>query len=87
MVSTEAHHQCRPDVVLAVVTSKIPDPLLATDALLQDWADAGLRRPSAVRCYLGTFGNQSVRRVGHLSDRDWSEVRNCLAVSIAISPA
>lgn len=51
VVSTEVYHQERPDVILCVVTSQVLSATASTDYLLQDWAQAGLRQPSAVGCF------------------------------------
>lgn len=52
--------------------------------MLQDWKTAGLRVSSAFRCFIVTLP-QSANPVliGHLSERDWQEVRICLKKSLA----
>jgi len=85
IVSTDAYHQARPDVVLAVITTQIDVANSPTDYLLKDWQSAGLRKPSAFRAYFGTYEQNLVSTaVGRLSDRDWREVQDRLRWTIAI---
>ncbi len=66
VVSSNLYHTHRPDLVLASLTSQTSVAITPTDYILQDWAVAGLSRPSAVRV------------IGHLSERDWHGIRACL---------
>lgn len=71
VVSTDTYHAARPDVVLAVITSQTRAATAPTDYVLQDWAAAGLRSPSAFRSYFATLPAASIFAViGQLSDRD-----------------
>jgi mRNA interferase MazF len=65
----------------AIVESSATTP---TDYILQDWAAAGLRRPSVFRAYFGTAQPSAVRVIGRLSERDWQGVQACLARAISI---
>ena len=47
IVSTNMYHRSRPDVILALLTGQVGDATAPTDYTLQDWAQAGLHRPSA----------------------------------------
>lgn len=86
VVSTDAYHAARPDVVLAVITSQTRAATAPTDYVIQDWAAAGLRSPSAFRAYLATLPSASIAAViGRLSDRDWLEVQARLRVALAVS--
>ena len=86
VVSTDAYHQSRPDVVLAVITTQIDSAISPTDYLLKDWHLAGLKNPSAFRSYFGTYERRSLATViGKLSERDWQEVQGRLRIAISIS--
>src|SRR5437868_4841161 len=74
VISTDAHHAPHPEVVLAELTTQVQRATSPTDYVLQDWAAAGLRSPSAFRLYLGMALASDVTRIGQLSDRDWQEV-------------
>ena len=46
VVSTRDYHNERPDVILAIITSRVEDANTEFDCVLFDWRDAGLRSPS-----------------------------------------
>jgi mRNA interferase MazF len=72
ILSSTAYHASRPDVVVGLITSQIAAALGPTDYLLQDWAQASLRVPSAFRSFFATLSpSTNLVLVGHLSDRDW----------------
>lgn len=86
VVSTDAYHAARPDVVLAVITSQTRTATAPIDYLLQDWAGAGLHSASAFRAYLATLsGTSIVAIIGQLSERDWLEVQARLRIALAVS--
>jgi mRNA interferase MazF len=85
VVSSATYHATRPDVILAVVASQVTAANAPSDYVLQDWAAAGLRPPSAFRSFLVTLPSASVIAViGQLSDRDWREVQARLRVALAV---
>jgi len=83
-VSTDLYHATRPDVIVALVTTQLRATFGPTDYILQDWSAAGLRRASAFRAYLHMFVPAAVRIIGHLSDRDWQEVKARLRLALAV---
>ena len=78
VISSDVYHSERPDVILGVVTSNVAAATSSTDYVLQDWAAAGLRNPSAFRSYFGMALAGDVRSIGRLSDRDFAAVRDCV---------
>ena len=84
VVSSRLYHAHRPDVILAVLTTQVTTATTPTDYVLQDWAAAGLRRPSAFRAYLGMATPAAVHVIGHLSARDWGSVQACLTRALAL---
>lgn len=84
VVSTDLYHANRPDVIIGILTSQIAGATAPTDYVLKDWAVAGLRQPSAFRAFLATIPQANVRIIGHLSDRDWQEVRTRLKLALAV---
>jgi mRNA interferase MazF len=82
VVSSDIYHANRPDLILAVVTSNVAASTSPTDCLIQDWQSAGLKQPSAFRAYLMMTMPSDVRVIGHLSDRDWTSVRERLKVAL-----
>jgi mRNA-degrading endonuclease toxin of MazEF toxin-antitoxin module len=86
VVSTQTYHATRPDVVLGLLTSsQTAGATGSTDHILQDWSIAGLHSPSAFRAFLATLPATSVVVIGHLSDRDWQEIRARLRVALAVT--
>jgi mRNA interferase MazF len=56
----------------------------ATDYILQDWAEAGLRIESIFRSFIVTLPRSAnIIQIGHLSERDWQAVRTCLKIAFA----
>ena len=84
VVSSALYHHHRPDLVLGVLTSQVSRAMTPLDYLLQDWASAGLRQPSAFRAYFGMATPASVRVIGHLSARDWEGVQACWMRAFAL---
>lgn len=84
VVSTDLYHSHHPDLVLGVLTTQVGAATTPTDYVLQDWAQAGLDAPSAFRAYVGTYLASAVRRIGHLSERDWQEVQARLRLALAV---
>ena len=83
VVSSPLYHASRPDVIVGLITSRTT-ALGAMDYVLQDWSQAGLRVSSVFRCFFATLPD-SVRHmvVGHLSDRDWQGVCECVRTALA----
>jgi mRNA interferase MazF len=77
VLSTEAYHRNRPDVIVGLVTSRAPNFLVPTDCALLDWRQAGLHSVSYFRLFLVTLPQREVRLVGRLSDSDWESVQKC----------
>ena len=84
VISTSLYHAKRPDVVLAVVTSQIASASAPTDYALQDWEEANLKSPSAIRIYVATVPQFSVKTIGRLSQRDWAEVRQRVRLALDV---
>ena len=61
----------------------MPAPLASTDYVLQDWHSGGLRAPSCFRAYLLTVHRSQTTVIGHLSSRDWIEVRSRVRTALA----
>ena len=85
VVSTDVYHTHRPDVIVGLLTTQIASATAPTDYVLQDWATAGLHRPSASRCFLATVPSTTVVPIGYLSDRDWQEVQARLNLALAVT--
>ncbi len=85
VISTMDYHTTVRDVILGAVTTNLMIATTATDHLIVDWREAGLRRPSAFRTFLVTLPQSEVLTViGHLSASDWQMVKECIHKAIAV---
>ena len=75
VLSTEDFHRAGSKLIVAGVTSTITPPFRPGDVLLNDWGQAGLVKPSAVRGLVTVVDrNQIIRRLGRLSPEDFANV-------------
>jgi len=63
------------DVLVGILTTKLPQALSSTDCILLDWRSAGLRAESCFRAYVLTAHRSELAVIGHLSARDWESVK------------
>lgn len=83
ILSSSEYHANRPDIIVGLVTTQSTN-LGVTDYVLQDWGAAGLRIPSIFRSFIVTLPpSANVVVIGHLSERDWQGVCDCIKVSLA----
>ena len=87
VVTSSLYHQHRPDIVLGVLTTQIDSATTPLDYVLQDWAAAGLRQPSAFRAYFSMAERSDVKVIGRLSDRDWAEIQERLKRAFGVGPS
>ena len=73
----------RPDVLVGILTTRQPKPRTSTDCILHDWQAAGLRAESYFRAYVLTMHRSELTIVGHLSERDWTEVKTRVRAAFA----
>ena len=85
VVSTATYHSVRPDAILALLTSQASKATAPTDYVLKDWGKAGLLQPTALRVFLATLPTANISVIGHLSARDWEEVKSRLRLAIEVS--
>ncbi|MGO9262234.1 MAG: type II toxin-antitoxin system PemK/MazF family toxin [Bryobacteraceae bacterium] len=82
VLSTEACHRHRPDLVVGLITTRAPKPLTPTDCELRDWKHAGLHAASYFRLFPVTLPQREVGLIGRLSDSDWGAVRVCFKTGL-----
>jgi mRNA interferase MazF len=82
VVSTDDYHLVRPNLIVALCTSRIASANTAMDYVLNDWHRAGLKLPTAYRSY---FTMCESRDVGRLADHEWTEVQSRLRLALATS--
>ncbi len=84
VVSSEFYHSDRPDLILAIISTKIEKATSETDYILKDWKSAGLFRPSFVRMFLFSVVASNVERIGELSKQDWDAVQANLRLAVEV---
>ena len=79
VVSSEAYHRERPDLILMAITSQIrPAPTVGEAAILH-WQAAGLLKPSVIKPLLTTIEARLVlRQLGSLHADDLAALRQIL---------
>jgi mRNA interferase MazF len=83
VIASEGYLRDRPDVLVGIVTSRIPARLASSDYVLRDWRAAGLRTESCFRVFVLTVLRSELTVVGRLSDNDWSHVKACVRNAFA----
>ena len=83
VIASAAYLAERPDVLVGILTTRLPSPLSATDHILLDWRAAGLRAESYFRTYVLTMHRSQLTVIGHLSSRDWEFVKGRVRAAFA----
>ena len=84
VISSETYLVERPDVLVGILTTKLPRKATSMDYVLLDWRPAGLRAVSCFRAYVLTIHRSDLTLIGHLSEPDWTQVRACVRTAFAI---
>jgi len=80
IVSSEAYHRDRRDVILVAVTSQARPGSGFGESPVEGWKDAGLLKPSVVKPILATVDRDLiVRKLGTLRDDDRRAVQRTLS--------
>jgi mRNA interferase MazF len=84
VVSTpEFSSGCDSNLIILRITSS-PRATCDTDVPIVEWREAGLDKPSIVRCFPATVGTSLiVRKIGTLTPQDWQEVCEAMRRAIA----
>ena len=83
VLSSDAYHATRPDVIIGLITSQAASAVGITDYELQDWSAAGLHLRSAFRVFIATLPRSTVSAtIGRLSSRDLDAVRQRVRISL-----
>jgi len=69
IVSSASYSDCENEVIVLMITSHVERASCETDCPLWDWREAGLSKPSTVRCRTATIRIERVKSVvGRLSE-------------------
>lgn len=79
VVSSDAYHRQRPDIILMAITSQVRPTTTVGEAVLQHWKSAGLIKPSVLKPLLATVEHRLIlRKMGVLHDDDVAALRKAL---------
>ena len=79
IVSSDAYNGISRDIVIMAITGQIGSHIGLGEFLIQEWQDAGLLRPSAVKSAISTIEQRLVvKSLGRLSSRDLSTLEKGL---------
>lgn len=76
VISSEAYHQNRRDLIIMAVTSQMRSNQGVGDVQVKDWQAAGLLKPSAIKPVIATVEHSLIiKRLGRLKEDDQQELR------------
>lgn len=79
IVSANAYNSDRPDVILMAVTSQMRHLGKTGEAVVEDWQEAGLLKPSLIKPILATIEKSLVlKKLGRLSGKDCHALQEVL---------
>jgi mRNA interferase MazF len=79
VVSSDAYHRERPDLIILAVTSQARPVAGVGEAAIAKWKEAGLLRPSVLKPVVATIERGLVlRKLGRLADEDRAVLRKVL---------
>jgi len=85
IMSGALYHGLQPDLVLVALTSNIAAATESLDYVLQDWASANLRFPTAFKPVVATLEpGLVVFTIGALSQRDLQEIESRLRAALEL---
>ena len=71
IISSNAYNEISSDIIIMAVTSQTEKTIGIGECLIQDWQDAGLLNPSAIKPAISTIEQMLVlKKLGRLSHQD-----------------
>ena len=81
VISSYQYQQHRPDIILMAITSRIRQPLAADEALLHEWQNAGLPKPSVLKPLIATIEQRRVvKTLGQLTESDRKRLNKIIEI-------
>jgi mRNA interferase MazF len=85
VLSADAFHGSRAEVIVAALTSNLHRPLLMGDYLIQDWRGAGLPKPSRATAILRTIRHHLIlARFGTMPATDLAGIERSVALALEL---
>ena len=83
VVSSEAYHQSRRDLIIMAITSQVRPTQGMGEVTVQDWKPAGLLKPSVVKPVIATVEHTLIiKRLGRLREDDQLKLRAAIALIV-----
>jgi mRNA interferase MazF len=83
IISSASYNLHRADLIIMAVTSQIRMPLGFATSLIDDWQDAGLLKPSALKPIFTTIEQTLIiRTLGKLGSNDRANLHQCVDVCL-----
>ena len=80
VVSSDAYHRERPDIILMAITSQSRPVPTVGEVAIEHWQEAGLLKPSVIKPLLATIeDNPILHHLGPLPFEDQASLRRVLA--------
>ncbi len=81
VISSKAYNTERPDLIIMAVTSQIKPASVIGEVIIQDWQDAGLLKPSAIKPVMTTIEKPLIiKAMGRLKEKDQTALHESLKV-------
>ena len=85
IISSDAYNNISSDIVIMAITSQPEKTIGIGECLIQDWRDAGLLKPSAVKPAIATIEQTLVlKKLGKISLQDLTSMDTALKEFLAI---
>jgi len=79
VVSSQAYHQQRRDLIIMAITSQVKGPVGVGEFVIAGWEGAGLLKASVAKPVLATIERKLViKRLGRLKDADLASLQSTL---------
>ncbi len=79
VISSEVYNTSRPDLIIMAVTSQIRPTSTIGEVIVQQWQEAGLLKPSAIKPVITTLEkNLVIKAMGRLGKGDQKALRESL---------
>lgn len=79
VISSSDYNTKRPDLIIMAVTSQIKLPTMIGDAMIQNWKEAGLLKPSVIKPIITTIEkNLVLKKMGGLKNNDLMNAKEIL---------
>ncbi len=81
VISSKAYNTERPDLIIMAVTSQIKPVSIIGEVIIQDWQQAGLLKPSAIKPVITTIEKPLIiKTMGRLKEKDQTALHESLKV-------